>query len=289
MKDVKKPSKLQQEFNAKSAKPLFRSARCSYREFGIYKDGDSFAYKHPALATAVKTQSLDVLMSPKHPARKELSSALRALPEFSAYLKTTARSDFFFAAFSQSARKKGATAAHTGPKDIERFILERLQNQYAEPRASYEFVVEAGDKIIGYVELFDKKPLQSGLQFERGLFIDTLHQAHGYGKEAILALTDYAFKIVGVNQIFTMADPENFRSVNNITQNSGGVKIGEADSKYAHLNGGGEKRHLFHIYPEKFYEAVKAKGNDHFLMQKEDAPPPPPFSGKKQGGKGMMP
>ena len=178
------------------------------------------------------------------------------------------RDDFFFAAFSQTARKKGdPKVKRTGANDVERFIIERIKSQYEEPRQSYEFVVEAGGKVVGYVELFDSKPFEAGLQFERGIFINSDEQAHGYGKEAIIALTDYAFKVLGTGRVFTMADPNNVRSVSNITRNSGGEKVGDADSKYAHLDGGGTKRELFHIYPEKFYGAVEERGNTMFLIR----------------------
>jgi RimJ/RimL family protein N-acetyltransferase len=249
----------------------FRSERCKYREFGVYKDGDTFEEKYPALLQLVKDNDVDTLMSSKFQKRDDLSRAIRALPEFKAYMKTVQNNDFFFAAFKQSARKKGEPfLKRTGPNDVERFVLERIKSQYEEPRKSYEFVVEVNDKIVGYVELFDSKPLEAGLQFERGIFINADEQAHGYGKEAIIALTDYAFKVLGTKRVFTMADPENVRSVNNITKNSGGEKVGEEDSKYSHLDGGGKKRELFHIYPEKFYGAVEERGNTMFLI-KENA------------------
>jgi RimJ/RimL family protein N-acetyltransferase len=245
----------------------FSSERCEYREFGVYKDGQSFPEKHPALAAAIRDSSVDEIMSPKHPLRAQMKSALRALPEFGAYYKTVLKDDFFFAAFSQTGRKKNSTLKRTGARDVERFIAERLKNQYEDPRKSYEFVVEVNGKVVGYVELFDSQPAVAGLQFERGIFITSDQQAHGYGKEAIIALTDYAFKVLGSERIFTMADPNNTRSVSNITKNSGGQKVGEADSKYAHLDGGGTKRELFHIYPEKFYGAVEERGNTMFLIR----------------------
>lgn len=249
----------------------FSSERCEYREFGVYKDGQTFAEKHPALAEAIRTSSVDEVMSPKHPLRADMKAALRALPEFKAYYKTVLKDDFFFAAFGQSARKKNSTLKRTGARDVEQFIAERLKSQYEEPRKSYEFVVEAGGKVVGYVELFDSKPAVAGLQFERGIFINSDEQAHGYGKEAIIALTDYAFKVLGSERIFTMADPNNVRSVSNITKNSGGQKIGETESKYAHLDGGGTKRELFHIYPDKFYGAVEERGNTMFLIKENAA------------------
>ncbi|MEZ0262625.1 MAG: GNAT family N-acetyltransferase [Alphaproteobacteria bacterium] len=246
----------------------FSSERCEYREFGVYEDGQNFAVKHPALFEHVLKNDIKMLMSSRSPLRKELRAAIRELPEFKAYRKTVLRDDFFFAAFPQTARKKGdPKAKRTGANDVERFIIERIQSQYEDPRKSYEFVVEAGGKVVGYVELFDSQPAVAGLQFERGIFITSDQQAHGYGKEAIIALTDYAFKVLGSERIFTMADPDNVRSVSNITKNSGGEKVGEADSKYAHLDGGGTKRELFHIYPEKFYGAVEERGNTMFLIR----------------------
>jgi hypothetical protein len=115
--------------------------------------------------------------------------------------------------------------------------------------------------------LFDPQTSDTGLQHERGVFIAPRHQAHGYGKEAIIALTDYAFQELKLASLRTMVDPENTRSLNNIVHNSGGVKYGEAESKYAHLDGGGKLRYLFHIYPENFYSAVEIKGNQKYLMQ----------------------
>jgi RimJ/RimL family protein N-acetyltransferase len=256
--------------NAAARHILFRSERCQYREFGIYADGRAFDEKYPALLAAIKEHSLDELMSPAFPLRRELASAVRKLPEYLGFLKTTCRNDFFFAAFSQTAPKKGQPGVkRTGPKDVEKFIIERLQNQHAKPRESYEFVVEAAGKVVGYVELFNQQRLDQGLQYERGIFITADQQAMGYGKEAIIALTDYAFRCLSAQQIFTMVDPENTRSLNNITRNSGAVKIGAQESKYAHLDGGGAARYLFHIYPENFYATVKDKGYEKFLMQED--------------------
>jgi hypothetical protein len=170
------------------------------------------------------------------------------------------------AAFDQAAGSK--IVKKTGPKDVRRFILERIKNQYADPRPAFEFVVESGEKIVGYVELFDMKEFLNVKQCERGIFITPEEQASGYGKEAILALTDFAFTRLGIDRVFTMADPDNIRSIGNIIHNSGGVKVGEEDSKYSHLQGGGKKRTLFHIYPENFYAAVRNKGNEAYLIKK---------------------
>jgi hypothetical protein len=272
-----------QEFDAAAqgapeGKPvLFKSERCEYREFGVYDDGQTFAAKHPELLKDIVSNDLDYLMSDEYPGREKLGSAIRRLPEYLCFLKTTCKNDFFFAAFGQSAGEDGVK--RTSQKDVERFVLERVKNQFADPRKSYEFVVEVNNEVIGYVELFDEKPYEAGLQFERGIFISADHQAHGYGKEAIIALTDYAFKVLSVGRIFTMVDPNNTRSLNNIVHNSGGVHIGETESKYAHLDGGGEKRYLFHIYPDNFYAAVHGKGNQKYLINTGDAIPLPPRSG----------
>lgn len=254
--------------NAAARHILFKSERCQYREFGVYSDGQAFGEKHPVLLAAIREHSLDDLMSPAFPLRQELASAVRKLPEYLGFLKTTCRDDFFFAAFGQTAPRKGQPGIkRTGPRDVEKFIIERLRNQYADPRECHEFVVESAGKVIGYVELFNQQRLDQGLQYERGIFITADQQAMGYGKEAIIALTDYAFRCLSARQIFTMVDPKNTRSLNNITRNSGAVKVGEEESKYAHLGGGGTTRHLFHIYPENFYATVRDKGHEKFLMQ----------------------
>ena len=256
--------------NAKPTK-LFKSERCDYREFGVYADGQSFAEKHPALLEAIKSQTLEQLTAKDNPLADELGHAVRKLPEYLSFLKTTLKADFFFAAFSQSEPNPHAPEGkRTGQKDVENFVLERIKNQYSEPRQNYEFVVETGNKVIGYVELFDPKPCEHGLQYERGVFITGGEQGGGYGKEAIIALTDFAFKHLGIGRIFTMVDPENERSRNNILHNSGGVHFGEEESKYYHLDGGGKTRHQFHIYPAKFYAAVESKGNQKYLAQPHD-------------------
>lgn len=245
---------------------LFKSERCTYHEFGEDAAGKTFADKFPKLADDIRQNDVSFLMSKDYEGREALGSAIRRLPEYLCFLKTTCRKDFFFAAFEQTTSVRGQPGVKkTGQKDVEKFILERLKNQLSEPRTDYEFVVQAAGKVVGYVELFDRKHCEGGMQCERGLFISPDQQANGYGKEAILAVTDYAFKKLGMDRIFTMADPNNFRSVNNIVNNSGGIKIGETDSKYAHLEGGGQKRFLFHIYPENFYAAVAEKGNQGFL------------------------
>jgi len=252
---------------------LFESERCQYREFGVYADGTDFAGRHPQLLADIKKHDLNYLMSEAYPRRQALSSAIQQLPEYLAFLKTTLKTDFFFAAFRQSDKRgDDPDVKRTGQKDVEMFVLERIQDQHEDPRKNYEFVVETGNRVIGYVELFDEKPCEAGLQYERGIFINADEQANGYGKEAIIALTDYAFRVLSVNRIFTMADPENVRSVNNITKNSGGVQVGEEDSKYSHLNGGGSRRALFHIRPEGFYKAVEEKGNQGCLMKAPETP-----------------
>lgn len=246
---------------------LFTSKRCAYREFGSDADGMTFAQKHPQLAEDIKNHDIAYLQSKDYPAREALASVIRRTPEYLAFLKTTCRKDFFFAAFDQSKAVRGQPdVKKTGPKDVEKFVLERIKNQYVEPRTEYEFVVENKGQVVGYVELFDRKVFDGGSQCERGLFITPDQQSHGFGKEAILALTDYAFQVLKMDRIFTMVDPNNQRSLNNIVSNSGAVQVGIEDSKYAHLEGGGEKRFLFHIYPDKFYATVAKNGNQDCLM-----------------------
>lgn len=260
---------------------LFKSERCAYREFGTDAEGMAFAEKFPKLADDIREHGVNYLMSKEYEGRDQLASAIRRMPEYLCFLKTTCRKDFFFAAFDQTAIVRGGEpgAKKTGQKDVEKFILERLKNQLSEPRTDFEFVVQVGPKVIGYVELFDRKTYDGGVQCERGLFISPDEQANGYGKEAILAVTDYAFKVLGMDRIFTMADPNNFRSVNNIVNNSGGLKMGETESKYAHLDGGGQKRYLFHIYPENFYAAVAEKGNQSYMMTPLPEAPKPAAEG----------
>lgn len=252
---------------------LFKSQRCTYRAFGIYASGETFADKHPQLAEDIKNHDIDYLMSKDYPARDALASAIRRLPEYLSFLKTTCQKDFFFAAFDQSKKVKGQPEIKkTGPKDVEKFVLERIKNQYTDPRLHHEFVMEVGGKVAGYGELFDSKTVDGKKQCEWGVFINPDQQAHGYGKEVLLALTDYAFKTLKMDRVFATADPDNLRSVNNILRNGGGVKVGEALSPYTHLDGGGKKRDLFYIDPTGFYAAVALKGNAALLMQ----PPLPP-------------
>jgi hypothetical protein len=97
---------LKPQFNEKSAPPVFRSERCQYREFGIYADGQSFAAKHPELAAAVAAQDAATLLDKSNPLYPALSTALRELPEYKAFLKTTSAKDFFFAAFGQSYNRR---------------------------------------------------------------------------------------------------------------------------------------------------------------------------------------
>lgn len=249
------------------------STRCTYREFGSSANGQTFADKHPELAQMIKDNDVADLMSPEFSETQKLSSLIRKMPEYSAFLKTTMRSDFFFAAFDQSSAVEGhKIVKKTGPKDMEKFIIERLKNQLEVPRKNHEFVIEAEGAIVGYVELFDTKRVEGKMQCERGVFINPEYQSAGFGKEAVIAVTDYAFRTLGMEQIFTMVDPDNLRSVNNITQNSGGVLVGQEDSKYAHLQGGGKERHLFHIYPQNFYKAVVSKQHHGFLMTQKVAP-----------------
>lgn len=256
---------------------IFHSERCSYREFGVH-----FRKKHPQLAQDLLMKDLDHLLSPAYQHYKMLINALETLPEFTAFYATTQNKDFFFAAFEQT--DVTGSIKKTGAKDVQKFILERIRSQLQSPRPSYEFVVEKDGKVVGYVELFDHKALDGKKQCERGVFIVPEEQAHGYGKEAIIAMTDYAFKTLKIERVFTMVDPNNIRSVQNIIQNSGGVQFGEEESKYKHLHGGGVKRHLYYIYPQAFYAAIDAKNHHKYLASNDNIAKNNKKSAPKQKG-----
>lgn len=244
----------------------FSSERCQYREFGV-----NFFEQYPLLTKDIERYDVVYLMSNLYDKRGALSSAIQQLPEYLAFLKNILKNDFFFAAFDQSCTENEKLVKKTGPRDVEKFILERIKSQTAQPRINYEFVVETEGKIIGYAELFDIKIVEGRRQCEWGVFINPERQGNDYGKEAIIAPIDYAFKTLNIDRVFVTVDPENIRSLNNIVRNSGGTYIGDMKSQYGHLSGGGAKRSLFYIYPSNFYSAVHSKGNA-WCLRKDDVP-----------------
>lgn len=247
---------------------VYTSDRCQYREFGVYADGKSLVKKYPSLAKDIQTMDVDHLLSDAYPHSKKLSSALQNLPEYLPFLKTTLQQDFFFAAFDQTSPDNDAPGKkRTGPKDVQKFILERIKSQLDAPRQNYEFVVEDKGTVVGYVELFDPKVMYGKKQYEWGVFVCPEHQANGYGKELLISAIDYAFKNLETDRIFATVDPDNIRSLNNIIYNGGGTQTGETHSKYSHLDGGGSKRLLFYIAPEDFYQAVENKSNQKYLIK----------------------
>lgn len=254
--------------NASSVSYAYTSNRCQYREFGIYDDGKSLIKKHPNLAKDIQSLSVDHLLSDAYPHYKKLSSALQNLPEYLPFLKTTLQQDFFFAAFDQTTPSNDFSGKkRTGPKDVQKFILERIKSQLETPRQNHEFVVEDNGKIIGYVELFEPKVMYGQKQIEWGVFVSPEYQANGYGKELLISAIDYAFKNLEIDRVFATVDPDNIRSLNNIVYNGGGIQTGEEHSKYSHMDGGGSKRLLFYISPNDFYSAVENKGHQKYLVK----------------------
>lgn len=248
---------------------LFQTARCEFHPFGMVTPDTHLFELHPDLAQQIATvPAVASLLEPDSVNPIAWDTALISLEEFKSFSAIHRMPDFFFAAFGQSGtRLENGNAVHfTTDYDVKIFILERLK-ALCEPEArSHEFIVRQSDgAIVGYGELFDKQLVENKTQYERGVFVNPRCQGQDFGKEIVLAITDYAFKNLGVDQIFTMVDPNNTRSVKNIENNSGAVRVGETQSPYQSLDGGGTTRHTYLIYPDRFYEAVRRRGNEAYL------------------------
>lgn len=237
----------------------FTSQRCEFRPIGFGQNSNSFEDQYPELARFVIGTDIEQLMDPKCEYYSELDCIVSDVEEFQVFKKIVSQDGFFFAAFEQTGVKKdqaGNESLYTTESDVKRFILERLKNWLNPDACDYEFAIYADNSVVGYAELFDKKTVNGKSQYERGVFIDPQYQGKKYGKEAMIALTKFAFEVLQIDQIFTMVDPENEASRNNIERNFGAVFIGQEPSKYSHLDGGGTDRRKYLIFPDNFYTAI---------------------------------
>ena len=207
----------------------------------------------------------------------DIQDALKNLPEYTAFIEVVNNRNFFYAGFQQSGKKQnsgGNEERFPTETDVMLHILEKIKTQYVEPRTDFEFVVESGGTVIGGAEVYYYQQiadLETGslkTQVEHGEFILPSHQGKGYGKESTVAIMDFAFQRLQVDQVYAMVNPDNKRSLTNISMNTGAKKIGEGPSKYAHMTGGGTRRFFFTSDKVSFYEAVQKQGNQGFLIRK---------------------
>ena len=86
---------------------------------------------------------------------------------------------------------------------------EWVNRKLKEKAPVFSMLEKDSGEFIGNIELMDV----SDHEGELGIAITAEKQEQGYGTEAILALTDYGMKHLGLKRIFLRTRPENLRAI----------------------------------------------------------------------------
>lgn len=238
----------------------FESERCVFEPMGLRAPNDCLFAEQPFLLQYIASHDLVQLRDPETPGHWILDAAIRALPEYDAYCRFVRDECFFFSSFRQSGVRDqdGKNTHYVTDDDVKDFILVRLKERLDQKSDTLAFTVRLKDgPVAGYTSLFNRQYIGWHLQAERSAFISPELQGTGLGKEALVALTRYAFEQLGVDQIFTKVDPANTKSRTNIETNFGAVFIGEESYARPGTTGLGDARRKYMIYPDNFYDAIK--------------------------------
>ena len=73
----------------------------------------------------------------------------------------------------------------------------------------YRFVIDLNSTPIGFIDLFDYTTDSAGV----GVIITKDYRNKGFAKEALTLLTDYAFVILDINQLYCSITKDNLRSI----------------------------------------------------------------------------
>ena len=73
----------------------------------------------------------------------------------------------------------------------------------------YRFVIDLNSTPIGFIDLFDYTTDSAGV----GVIITKDYRNKGFAKEALNLLTDYAFVILDINQLYCSITKDNLRSI----------------------------------------------------------------------------
>ncbi len=110
--------------------------------------------------------------------------------------------------------------------DIEQYVLSTNKDIYKDRQVRFmiDLISDTNPGTIGTIDLFEFDPgnLRAGI----GIFIIPEARRNGYAGEAIQLVTDYAFKILNLHQLFCNVTSDNKKSID-LFQNLGFRLIGE--------------------------------------------------------------
>ena len=98
----------------------------------------------------------------------------------------------------------GRVKSYTVEQEV-KWVREKLE----EKAAVFSMIEKKSGKFIGNIELMD--PTDSDA--ELGIAITAKMQNHGFGTEAVLALTEYARNRLGMKRVFLRTNPKNSRAI----------------------------------------------------------------------------
>ena len=92
----------------------------------------------------------------------------------------------------------------------------------------YRFVIDLNSTPIGFIDLFNYTNDSAGM----GVIITEKYRKKGFAKEALNLLTDYAFVILDINQLYCSITKDNLRSIKLFTSCGFDSKREKKDLQY---------------------------------------------------------
>ena len=107
---------------------------------------------------------------------------------------------------------------------LEQYILNAERDIFTSRQLRLMIVKKADDGVIGSVDLFDFDPVhhRAGI----GILIDAEERRNGYATEAVSLLSTYAFKTLGLHQLYCNIEKDNHASID-LFEKSGFVRCGD--------------------------------------------------------------